>query len=842
MPPPWIPARAPRAAWTHGLRLYLAALVLLVLVPTLGVGTMSAWHAVRSYQTAFEDGLLHTARALALAVDREVERHISTLAALAASPLLDAAPGGDLAPIYLHARRAAAAVGAPVGLIDRDHRILFDTDHPFGAPLPRTAATEITDVAFRDGQPAVSNLLVGSIAGRHIIVVNVPVVRDGQVVALLGTRIEPEHFARLLSAQRLSGGGFASLADGADTLIARSVETVRFSGVRVPDWYAAAVSRAPSGLAAGLTRAGQEAVLAFQHLVSVPGWTVMVAEPLAAHRMSGMRPLFGLAAGGAAVIGLALVGAVWMGGRVLRPIDALTRHAERIAADEGAAPLAPEMPSRVAEFEALRLAIVRADAALRRRAAAEQASTAALRGSEARLRDLLTTIDLASIMVRDLDGTIRFWSAGCERVYGWTAAEAVGRTTHDLLHTVYPVPLPEIEAALERENEWVGELRHRTRSGEEIIVAARKVLRRDEDGRPAQVMESIADVTALRRAEEALRASEARFARAVEAARVGAWEWDPVADVLTGSAGREERLTGRPNGTLRNLSTAVEAVHPEDRRIVHEAVRRVLAGETDRYEAEFRTLWPDGTVRWLRSVGRAVSGPDGTVRHLSGVSMDVTEQVEARRRRDLLAREVDHRAKNALAVVQSVLRLTPADDPKSFASAVEARVAALARVHSLLAEEGWSGADLHMVAERELAPHAGRLGRGAAVTIDGPQIALGPAAVQPFAMVLHELATNAAKYGALSNADGRVEVTWRAGRRSGEDGMLRLRWAEHGGPALTGAPARRSFGSRVIEAIVRGQLGGSIERQWEVTGLVCEIAVPLSRVIADEDGSRCAVA
>jgi PAS domain S-box-containing protein len=1185
----------------------------LALVPALGVGAVSAWHAVRSYEAAFEERLLDTARALALAVDREIEGHISTLAALAASPLLDVAPGGDLAQVYLHARRAAVAVGAPVGLINREHRILFDTDLPFGAPLPTTAATVAVEAAFRDGRPTVSDLLVGSVAGRRIVVVNVPVERDGQVLALLATRMEPEQFAHLLSFQCLSGGAFASLADGTGTLVARSSETDRFSGMRVPDWYASATSKAQSGKAAGRARNNEEVVLAFQHLGSAPGWTVMVAEPLASYHMSGRQPLLGLAAGGAVVIGLALIGAVWLGGRVLRPVDALTQHAETVASDGGIAPLVPEVPSKVAEFEALRLAFARADAALRRRAAAEQAAIAALRESEehhrhavetnpaipwtataegsiddfadrwadltgqrretllgdgwrrvvhpddlpamaeawaqavrtgepsdvehrirsadgtyrwmrsrasarrdtaghiirwygttedihermtavaalaeserqnrealerlgealyaldagyrvvfasrraldmwgksaeevlgrrldevvpqvtesvvwqavrrgveegeethlcglsavlgrwieadiypaeaggatialrdiddrrraeiararatedlalneryyralaeagaaahwraspsgailssrgwevltgqsaeemrgdgwiravhpedvpaamaawraavaaqepvdvdfrvwtrggawlwvrargvpvrddrgevlgwsgiiedidarkraeaalrtskARLRDLLATVDLAAVMVRDLDGTIRFWSAGCERLYGWSVAKAVGRTTHDLLRTVYPAPLAEIEAALERDGEWTGELRHRTRRGEEVIVAARKVLRRNADGQPVQVMENVADVTALRRAEEALRESEARFARAVEAARIGTWEWDPATDKLTHSAGREE-LLGRPSGSIRDLSTMIEAVHPEDRPLVCEAARRVLAGETDRYEAEFRTRWPDGTVRWLRSVGRAIIAPDGTVRQISGVSMDVTEQVEARRRRDLLAREVDHRAKNALSVVQSVLRLTPAHEPKAFAAAVEARVAALARVHSLLAKEGWSGADLRVVVERELAPYAERHGHGASILLDGPGLALGPAAVQPLAMVLHELATNAAKYGALSTPEGKVEVTWRAGRRAGENAMLRLRWSERGGPALTGAPARRGFGSRVIEATVRGQLGGSVERRWEATGLVCEIAVPLARIAAGEEGGQ----
>jgi two-component sensor histidine kinase len=227
-------------------------------------------------------------------------------------------------------------------------------------------------------------------------------------------------------------------------------------------------------------------------------------------------------------------------------------------------------------------------------------------------------------------------------------------------------------------------------------------------------------------------------------------------------------------------------------------------------------------------------------RFFTGIMRDISARKAGEARRALLAREVDHRAKNALAVVQSVLRLTPCDEPAAFAAAVEARVAALARVHSLLAEAGWSGADLRAVAERELAPYAAarRPGHGPTVSLDGPPVPLAPAAVQPLAMVLHELATNAAKHGALSTSGGRVELRWRAGRRAEDDGLLRLRWAEAGGPPVAGPPARRGFGARVVEATARGQLGGTLERRWEPSGLVVEVAVPLARAVAGEAGAR----
>jgi two-component sensor histidine kinase len=218
---------------------------------------------------------------------------------------------------------------------------------------------------------------------------------------------------------------------------------------------------------------------------------------------------------------------------------------------------------------------------------------------------------------------------------------------------------------------------------------------------------------------------------------------------------------------------------------------------------------------------------DGGIVEWFGAASDVTARREAEERQALLAREVDHRAKNALAVVQSVVRLTPAQEAAAFKRAVEGRVSALARAQALLAADRWTGADLHALLAGELAPFRSD---GQRVALDGPRVALPPGAAQPLAMAAHELATNALKYGALSAAGGSVSVSWRV--EGGRPGVLRLRWAEADGPPVAGPPSRRGFGSRVIEGTVRGQLGGAVSLSWERTGLICELQVPLRRTPA----------
>jgi two-component sensor histidine kinase len=190
---------------------------------------------------------------------------------------------------------------------------------------------------------------------------------------------------------------------------------------------------------------------------------------------------------------------------------------------------------------------------------------------------------------------------------------------------------------------------------------------------------------------------------------------------------------------------------------------------------------------------------------------------DADERRTYLMREVDHRAKNALAVALALVRLAPRDlPPAEFATAVEGRIAAMARAHSVLASQAWNGAAFIEVVEGELAPYAGR------ARFRGPPARLAAEAVQPMAMLLHELATNAARHGALASPEGRICIAWALA----EDGGLRFDWSESGGPPLAGEPAGRGFGSRLITQLAERQLGGRLHREWHEAGLRLSLVLP----------------
>jgi len=367
------------------------------------------------------------------------------------------------------------------------------------------------------------------------------------------------------------------------------------------------------------------------------------------------------------------------------------------------------------------------------------------------------------------------------------------------------------------------EQRLRHKDGHWVWVFSRaRVVERDAEGRPLVVTGTHLDITQRRETEAALAASEERLAMASAAAKMGIWDLE-IGSAVNIINAEYCRVYGLPEG-LRVCSVEewFALLHPEDRERVRDAAFAAIESSSD-YKDEFRIIRRDnGEVRWIAARGRLVRRPGRPARFI-GVNYDVTERRAEQERQTLLTREVDHRARNVLAVVRSIVKLTRAEDPKRFAEAVEGRVAALARAHTLLSRGGWTGGSLAEIVGDEVAAYGGT-DRAA---LDGPEIRLKPEAVQPLSMILHELATNAAKHGALSQPGGRIAVAWRV-----QGDRLRLSWVERDGPHLLAPPARRGFGSTVVEATARGQLAGTAEFHWEPEGLRCEVALPAARVLA----------
>jgi len=354
---------------------------------------------------------------------------------------------------------------------------------------------------------------------------------------------------------------------------------------------------------------------------------------------------------------------------------------------------------------------------------------------------------------------------------------------------------------------------YRLRGVEGVVrsVIARGRIETGEAGRK-RFFGALIDITEQKQAEIAVRNSEERLRLALEASRMGDWSWNAETDIVTFSE-RAYEIFGAEAGVPLTWTMLQKSIHPEDRDTVVAAVERVVA-EGSNYNVEYRVRQPStGLEIWVAARGRAYYDSSGRATGMFGVLEDITTRKAAESAERLLIREVDHRAKNVMAVVQSLVRLTPFQDKDQYVSTLSGRINALSRAHSLLSRNRWVGAALTDLIRQELTPY---VSGSAQFTLAGPPVEIKAEATQPLTLIFHELSTNASKYGALSDPAGSVTVTW----RMLDDGGVELEWRETGGPPVSPSE-RKGFGSTLISGAVRQLEGGEFERDWRPSGLRC---------------------
>ena len=435
-----------------------------------------------------------------------------------------------------------------------------------------------------------------------------------------------------------------------------------------------------------------------------------------------------------------------------------------------------------------------------------------------------------AIVGKSLDGTVLTWNAAAEEIFGWRAHEMVGSSIRRLIpedrQAEEDVILASIRAGERVPSFDTVRLR---KDGREVHVAVTVSPVYDAAGNVIGASKIARDITEARLVQAALDESEMRFR--LMADNISQLAWIAGADGgLTWYNRRWYDYTGTDFATMQGWSW--QAVHHPDHvdAVTAKFKDHVASGEP--WEDTFPLRGADGNYRWFLSRAQPWKDAGGKVQCWFGTNTDITEQLEAERRIELLMLEVNHRSKNMLAMIQSLARRSASHAARTsdrrnnddFVRRLEQRIASLAANQDLLVRRAWANVPLSELVEAQLAFLGDTL---AQVERIGPHLPVTPTAAETIGMALHELATNALKYGALSVPTGRVRIEWsRAG-----DGGLDMAWAEQGGPPVS-APASPGFGSRLIADMPRGKLRGEVHVDFAPTGFSWRLTCPAEKVLA----------
>jgi PAS domain S-box-containing protein len=445
----------------------------------------------------------------------------------------------------------------------------------------------------------------------------------------------------------------------------------------------------------------------------------------------------------------------------------------------------------------------------------------------AALRSAILDAALDCIIVATDDSRIVEWNPAAERTFGYTREQALGK---DLAELIIP---PEL-----REQHYRG-MAHYLATGHGAVLGRRvelEALRADGSRFPVELAISavhfaekvhftayLRDLTERNRAEVSLRENEQRLQATYEHAFVGIGEVDKRGQFLRVN----EQLCSICGYTPEELfkRTFWDLTHPDDRQADLEQFSQQMIGKKYVYTLEKRYIHKHGHIVWVEVAASRVDDPSGKPLYGIRVVRDISDRKQAEEHQQLLINELNHRVKNTLATVQSIASQTlrTAATLEKANEAIQNRLLALSRAHNVLTQQNWEGAYLRDIIAEAIEPYRNQ--GQSSIHWSGPEIQLSPRMALALSMAIHELATNAVKYGALSNGTGEVRIMWLTDHTSSPPRLL-LRWEEKGGPTVE-PPTRAGFGSRLIERSLAQDLNGKVKIDYASTGVICTVDAPV---------------
>jgi PAS domain S-box-containing protein len=445
----------------------------------------------------------------------------------------------------------------------------------------------------------------------------------------------------------------------------------------------------------------------------------------------------------------------------------------------------------------------------------------------------IVTSSADAIVGKTLSGIVTSWNEAAERMFGYSPNEMIGQSIRRLIPVERQAEEDMILARLARSESIAQfETERVAKDGRTFDASVTISPVRDTEGRVIGAAKIIRDISERKHAEQALQVSKERLQFALDAARLGWGQYDPIHGIAWWDTRLKEIFQVAEDKT--DIEEFTKRVHPDDVERVWAAMEAALDPTDPKpYANEFRHVRADGEVRWVEAHGLTHfegAPPERRAVVMVGTAQDITERKrrEAEReqreeREHLLMREVNHRAKNMLSLVQAIARQTAAREPQDFIERFTERLQALSANQDLLIRNEWRGVDVKDLVGAQLAHFSDLV--GSRIALHGPTLRLNAAAAQAIGLTLHELATNAGKYGALSTDMGRVDASWAT-----DGDIFTMSWSERDGPPVS-APKRRGFGTMVIEGMAKQSVDGAIEVHYAPSGLTWRLNCPTANVL-----------
>ena len=804
------------------MRVILLRLVVGVLAPLLlVVAAYGAWN-VQLHRSIADRNLQETVRSVSQRVDREMELAKTALSVLALSSRLRE---NDLAGFYAQAAAVAEPFNGWIVVGDQKLQQLVNTRLPYGEAPPKMSAPELSSRAFATGQPAFSGLFHSSVPEGPAVAVSFPVWRDGHVFYELRLTLLAERLGRLLEAQERAAGWTFMLTDAEGREIARAGSASGDIGRPSIDAWQQSSETDDSGLIEGAGDSGRQSVIAHSRS-PLTGWVTVAIVPLHTLNDPVNRATLILAAGGVVSLLLAIMAALTIGRSISGPLQRLASGADALV--RGEVPSA--MRESVAEVADVRRALQEAGTVYRR-----QVETRLSLERERRAREL-AEYSRAEMEKRErksrrlIDSNL----IGIVIAEGERIVEAngvfLGMLGYDLAELqAGGIPLRRI--ARPEDPLLDGAAMRHLRDHGEIAPVERDLLRKDGGRVPVLIGAArivaettelswvcfVIDLTPQKHAAASLKRSEERYRGLAEAISSVVWTADAGGAIL--HMHHWSQLTGQTAAQYAGKGW-ISVLHPDDRGPTSVKWKHAISNRLP-IEIEYRVRNHNGRYRWYHARGVPVLNTDGSIREWIGVCFDIDDRKAAAVRQLLLMSELDHRVRNILATVHSMVSLTGsgAASKEEYAALLQGRISAMARTHGLLSRQGWSGATLIQIVTDELGRFIDTSGT---IAIEGdPEFTLRPKDALDFALVIHELATNAARHGALSREGGRLRISWHVLHDT-----LTFNWAETGGPAV-GRVSHRGFGARLMSNVFGPGAGRSATCNYIAAGLSCTLTMPV---------------